>query len=54
MDNRKRHFDVCVRFDSLVGTEGISSDNVVRRLGTIPAFADGWYPQITSAMHNGT
>ena len=43
-----------LRVDSLVGTEGISSDNVVRLLGTIPAFADGWYPQITSAMHKGT
>jgi len=54
MANRKHHIDVCVRFDRLVGTEGISSDNVVRLLGTIPAFADGWYPQIKSAMHKGT
>lgn len=46
--------EVKLRVDSLVGTEGISSDNVVRLLGTIPAFADGWYPQITSAMHKGT
>jgi hypothetical protein len=27
---------------------------VVRLLGTIPAFADGWYPKITSAMHEGS
>jgi hypothetical protein len=39
---------------SQLGTEGISSANVVRLLGTIPAFADGWYSQITSAMHKGT
>ena len=31
--------EVKLRVDSLVGTEGISSDNVVRLLGTIPAFA---------------
>lgn len=45
---------VTLRVDTLVGTEGISSDNAVRLLATIPAFADGWYPQITSAMLNGT
>ena len=49
-----QHGEVKLRVDTLVGTEGISSDNVVRLLDTIPAFADGWYPQITSALHKGT
>jgi hypothetical protein len=49
-----RQGEVKLRVDTLIGTGGISTDNVVTLLGTIPAFADGWYPQITSAMLNGT